>query len=170
MPRHIEFELRCSALLPLSNMAAAFEAAMDLVGEYEPAKDEIAQQWQGAAQDLSQHFERIKPAPPCAAGQGDPTRVQCSREPDAALTVPVRWGDVLQRAGMKMPSDSPLGLEWSRRVHECLSDPRMQHLQRLAIEATQAYRVALLAFVGGAPAHYVQEFLRRAVEESIHKP
>ena len=144
MARPIQFELRCSAFLPLSEMAEAFEAAMDLIGDYEPTKDQIARRWQEAAEELSQNFAPIHRAP----GPGPTTR-------------PV------ERNVVTMAPEQ--AAEWSRRVAKCLADAPVQGLLHQAMKTTSAYRIAVLAFAGGAPESYVWEFLRRAVQEAVDR-
>jgi len=144
MAGHIDYELRCSALLPLSEMAEAFEAAMELVGEYQPEREEIMRRWQEAAEDLSQHF--------------------------AATTSPVMPPGIRPTALKSAMEMRPyLAVEWVHRLNDCLAEPAVQEMLRAAMEATAAYRVAQMAFVGGAPDRYVREFLRRAVQELIER-
>ncbi len=140
---HIDMELRCSALLPLTEMCQAFEAAMDLVGDYEPAKGEIACRWKDAAEQLSQHFAHV-PAPAKEAGAEH-------RFGPAAIA----------------PGSPDWGPEWSRRVADCMSGPPVREALRAALERTAAYQLARAAFIGGVPDRYVREFLRRAVAELV---
>lgn len=166
---HIDMELRCSALLPLTEMFEAFEAAMDLIGEghpaakkgggdpdYEPAKAEIARHWNEAAEDLSQHFS--------LASRGMPSPGDAARHGGAYPPMPLDMRPTrLRRAAMEIPPY--LAVEWAQRVNDCLAETSAQEALGAALEATAAYRVAQMAFVGGAPDRYVREFLRRAVAE-----
>lgn len=68
--QHLIMELRSSALLPLSEMGEAFEAAMGLIGDDEPTKGEILRQWNEAIEELSRDFTAAGRDPP-AAGGGD---------------------------------------------------------------------------------------------------